>query len=146
MHTDDNTDIKTNRQEKAFFCLLLFIFTSTFFLFIQIVQWLVPLSTQTFFRGTCSFTCSPSLLLLYWCRFLLQDNKQTNKLTNMYTQAFLTNAASPSETQPVFFYFHLQMVKWWVRWSTQTFQGGTFCSTSSQGSTDRATQGDQGTW
>ena len=38
------------------------------------------------------------LILLYGCRFLLQD-KYTNKLTNIYSQAFVAIATSSGEIQ-----------------------------------------------
>ena len=40
----------------------------------------------------------PFLLLLYWFLVMLLD-KQTNKLTNIYSQAFVSNATSSGEIQ-----------------------------------------------
>ena len=38
-------------------------------------------------------------MLLYWFRFLLHGTKQTNKLTNIYSQAFVAVATSSGEIQ-----------------------------------------------
>ena len=89
---------------------MLFTFTFTF-LFIEIVMWLVPWSTKTFFRGTCSSTFLPSLLLLYCLLVSISvARQQTNKLRNIHSQAFVTNAASSDATQTFTFTFTF---RWW---------------------------------
>ena len=44
-------------------------------------------------------TMTMSILLLYCFRFLLHGTKQTNKLTNIHSQAFVAVATSSGEIQ-----------------------------------------------